>query len=172
MLALLFEFLLVFLFFLMIRRPPRSTRTDTLFPYTTLFRSKLASPRVSLDSDRIAQRHANAYLLAQCFQEVDGEFARTKTGDFFGCRADLRSFEALPPVDAFCEWVRLPTTAANTDAGLKRLLKGTGLEFDTAIREHTAVLFEKEAANLDRKTTRSNSSQQCAPPWQSPAEKK
>src|SRR3546814_1412470 len=30
--------LLIF-FFLMIRRPPRSTRTDTLFPYTTLFRS-------------------------------------------------------------------------------------------------------------------------------------
>src|SRR3546814_15754024 len=27
-------------FFLMIRRPPRSTRTDTLFPYTTLFRSE------------------------------------------------------------------------------------------------------------------------------------
>src|SRR3546814_11107951 len=27
------------MFFLMIRRPPRSTRTDTLFPYTTLFRS-------------------------------------------------------------------------------------------------------------------------------------
>src|SRR3546814_12909878 len=31
--------LLRFFFFLMIRRPPRSTRTDTLFPYTTLFRS-------------------------------------------------------------------------------------------------------------------------------------
>src|SRR3546814_2510858 len=29
----------VFFFFLRIRRPPRSTRTDTLFPYTTLFRS-------------------------------------------------------------------------------------------------------------------------------------
>src|SRR3546814_5017454 len=29
-------------FFLMIRRPPRSTRTDTLFPYTTLFRSVAA----------------------------------------------------------------------------------------------------------------------------------
>src|SRR3546814_20806855 len=28
-------------FFLMIRRPPRSTRTDTLFPYTTLFRSSV-----------------------------------------------------------------------------------------------------------------------------------
>src|SRR3546814_11556161 len=32
-------FYFVFFFFLMIRRPPRSTRTDTLFPYTTLFRS-------------------------------------------------------------------------------------------------------------------------------------
>src|SRR3546814_1535519 len=31
--------LFLFFFFLMIRRPPRSTRTDTLFPYTTLFRS-------------------------------------------------------------------------------------------------------------------------------------
>src|SRR3546814_11574731 len=30
----------VYFFFLMIRRPPRSTRTDTLFPYTTLFRSR------------------------------------------------------------------------------------------------------------------------------------
>src|SRR3546814_18353799 len=32
-------------FFLMIRRPPRSTRTDTLFPYTTLFRSARARVR-------------------------------------------------------------------------------------------------------------------------------
>src|SRR3546814_7031865 len=32
-------FSFTFIFFLMIRRPPRSTRTDTLFPYTTLFRS-------------------------------------------------------------------------------------------------------------------------------------
>src|SRR3546814_10311001 len=32
-------YVVVYLFFLMIRRPPRSTRTDTLFPYTTLFRS-------------------------------------------------------------------------------------------------------------------------------------
>src|SRR3546814_2857879 len=32
-----------FFFFVMIRRPPISTRTDTLFPYTTLFRSALAA---------------------------------------------------------------------------------------------------------------------------------
>src|SRR3546814_2907725 len=33
----------------MIRRPPRSTRTDTLFPYTTLFRSSLRSAREPLE---------------------------------------------------------------------------------------------------------------------------
>src|SRR3546814_16485138 len=32
-------------FFLIIRRPPRSTRTDTLFPYTTLFRSRSIGTR-------------------------------------------------------------------------------------------------------------------------------
>src|SRR3546814_19289817 len=36
--------LLLVFFFLMIRRPPSSTRTDTLFPYTTLFRSPWAAP--------------------------------------------------------------------------------------------------------------------------------
>src|SRR3546814_18625822 len=35
---------IVLFFFLMIRRPPRSTRTDTLFPYTTLFRSEAEDP--------------------------------------------------------------------------------------------------------------------------------
>src|SRR3546814_17582087 len=38
--------LLYFVFFLRIRRPPRSTRTDTLFPYTTLFRSQSCPPTV------------------------------------------------------------------------------------------------------------------------------
>src|SRR3546814_3781005 len=36
----------------MIRRPPRSTRTDTLFPYTTLFRSKFDVTVVCLYPDR------------------------------------------------------------------------------------------------------------------------
>src|SRR3546814_11914855 len=36
----MYSLLVYCIFFLMIRRPPRSTRTDTLFPYTTLFRSQ------------------------------------------------------------------------------------------------------------------------------------
>src|SRR3546814_6693128 len=41
-------------FFLMIRRPPRSTRTDTLFPYTTLFRSRRPSHHVFAAGHRLA----------------------------------------------------------------------------------------------------------------------
>src|SRR3546814_21125949 len=48
----------LFIFFLMIRRPPRSTRTDTLFPYTTLFRSCPEALVVSaMDHIRILQDH-------------------------------------------------------------------------------------------------------------------
>src|SRR3546814_14818423 len=56
------------IFFLMIRRPPRSTRTDTLFPYTTLFRSKgavldLKAAFVFQEHDPVAaSEHATAPL--------------------------------------------------------------------------------------------------------------
>src|SRR3546814_19571765 len=54
----------------MIRRPPRSTRTDTLFPYTTLFRSAIAvSPLIREISERRLRlgqgqraRHAFGFL--------------------------------------------------------------------------------------------------------------
>src|SRR3546814_3691367 len=44
----------IFIFFLMIRRPPRSTRTDTLFPYTTLFRSHAASSAADLRIEHVS----------------------------------------------------------------------------------------------------------------------
>src|SRR3546814_21161335 len=45
----LYSFMYCYLVFLMIRRPPISTRTDTLFPYTTLFRSlgRALTPRIA-----------------------------------------------------------------------------------------------------------------------------
>src|SRR3546814_5378881 len=46
------------MFVLMIRRPPRSTRTDTLFPYTTLFRSLRARPGHRKRAGAIARRRA------------------------------------------------------------------------------------------------------------------
>src|SRR3546814_13163276 len=58
--------LLCFFFFLMIRRPPRSTRTDTLFPYTTLFRSG-----VSLQVSAIPESSVATVAEAAAVNEVD-----------------------------------------------------------------------------------------------------
>src|SRR3546814_6515009 len=58
-------------FFLMIRRPPRSTRTDTLFPYTTLFRSK------SISSDDRAQFDGLGYIQVENFLPPD-DFLRLR----------------------------------------------------------------------------------------------
>src|SRR3546814_5480368 len=50
----LYHSLCLCFFFLMIRRPPRSTRTDTLFPYTTLFRSRAGDAHMHLGRTGIA----------------------------------------------------------------------------------------------------------------------
>src|SRR3546814_11925701 len=47
------------IFFLMLRRPPESTRTDTLFPYTTLFRSK-RTKRTAIPSRETVKRRLRA----------------------------------------------------------------------------------------------------------------
>src|SRR3546814_2977507 len=50
----------------MIRRPPRSTRTDTLFPYTTLFRSPLENGPARSQNGilELAERHVDIDVLA------------------------------------------------------------------------------------------------------------
>src|SRR3546814_11124535 len=53
-------------FFLMIRRPPRSTRTDTLFPYTTLFRS------TRYDLSRL-RRRPDPEAMARCLSAVHAQ---------------------------------------------------------------------------------------------------
>src|SRR3546814_13913107 len=58
----------------MIRRPPRSTRTDTLFPYTTLFRSDLAHGEGGVEAGvLLADDHALVGLdaLAVAFLDLD-----------------------------------------------------------------------------------------------------
>src|SRR3546814_6554777 len=53
----------------MIRRPPRATRTDTLFPYTTLFRSVRARPRLRC---RLRQPRAHRGLRHRRWRGGDG----------------------------------------------------------------------------------------------------
>src|SRR3546814_18372622 len=57
----------------MIRRPPRSTRTDTLFPYTTLFRSYCAGTPLAaiLGANTACQRKINAILFAELRGDPD-----------------------------------------------------------------------------------------------------
>src|SRR3546814_17460573 len=54
----------IYLFFLMIRRPPRSTRTDTLFPYTTLFRS-VAKQRTDANNELMRMRERESERLKE-----------------------------------------------------------------------------------------------------------
>src|SRR3546814_19129193 len=53
-----------FIFFLMIRRPPRSKHTDTLFPYTTLFRS---------DEEKQTEKHDARRRLYDCLRQNSEE---------------------------------------------------------------------------------------------------
>src|SRR3546814_9469039 len=84
-------------FFLMIRRPPRSTRTDTLFPYTTLFRSCLSQQMApskdhtpgnpALASEDIAKQAANRL----------GLFNQSATSNRMGNQFGKSAFPQRPP---------------------------------------------------------------------------
>src|SRR3546814_3452688 len=94
--------LLFFFFCLMIRRPPRSTRTDTLFPYTTLFRSRLVfADRIALRAGNVAPTH-----------DVDADRAHER-----GLGLTLPGFEpagSKPPAVGS----RAPAKEASADEGM------------------------------------------------------
>src|SRR3546814_11041903 len=67
----------------MIRRPPRSTRTDTLFPYTTLFRSSTRPRHDQSDRFEVAVHHAHSYRASTAvgdIQATSGDSFRFETG--------------------------------------------------------------------------------------------
>src|SRR3546814_3849794 len=69
----------------MIRRPPRSTRTDTLFPYTTLFRSRFG-PRVSR---RISAAFFRSDRLSAGSLTCSNDPSRRRTDRHVGRRLDV-----------------------------------------------------------------------------------
>src|SRR3546814_19323186 len=91
----------------MIRRPPRSTRTDTLFPYSTLFRTEMLNmfdaraqvvqcggiPEALLGLDRFEAREKVVPLLeAESFLEkVEDRVVQTPSGDRSGDRKSVAS---------------------------------------------------------------------------------
>src|SRR3546814_2318896 len=69
----------------MIRRPPRSTRTDTLFPYTTLFRSSRGRNRIL---DRL-----HAHAIARKLVAIGRDRKHRQAGDLFELRSEEHTSE-------------------------------------------------------------------------------
>src|SRR3546814_987690 len=105
----------------MIRRPPRSTRTDTLFPYTTLFRSLGAEP--------LAAETSLSYSLGLVLQPVDRLYV---TIDAYQIEIDDRI-------------VLSSNLLVGTNPAAQELLENLGINGVTALRyfrseEHTSEL--------------------------------
>src|SRR3546814_18568405 len=85
-------------FFLMIRRPPRSTRTDTLFPYTTLFRScsRRGIESANAETAIFAVRKVEDIVVDRA-EPAEGRPARALAAEF-GPIVDPRQPLLQPPV--------------------------------------------------------------------------
>src|SRR3546814_13077477 len=75
-------------FFIMIRRPPRATRTDTLFPYTTLFRSRGLANGIQVGGYRLGMVLGGGLLL--------WIYSLTGWRPMFGVMALLLTLTVLP----------------------------------------------------------------------------
>src|SRR3546814_2946947 len=122
----------------MIRRPPRSTRTDTLFPYTTLFRSSPATVA-----------HAPGVMASQpgAAEDIDlDELVPERI-------VDLEEFPRAIDTEVVYQDVRLRLRRD------QRLAAARG----TDIVDHPGNIFATGGfAQPDRKSTRLNSSHSCA----------
>src|SRR3546814_14205727 len=82
----------------MIRRPPRSTRTDTLFPYTTLFRSVVSRTLIAslaCEGERSAPMHD---ALGSLLEIETAHWWRPTAANYFDRVAKARTLEALDAV--------------------------------------------------------------------------
>src|SRR3546814_9130876 len=89
----------------MIRRPPRSTRTDTLFPYTTLFRSQARNARLEIEPEEMHRcEHDVGYAASIDVQRGQIGVAvmaeePIERMDGFSCRAGDPRLVQLPVAD-------------------------------------------------------------------------
>src|SRR3546814_1160721 len=125
----------------MIRRPPRSTRTDTLFPYTTLFRSE--------DLARVAvkggQRAFGAERRLRQAVRAGDDRARRRIGHDEGVARRLVFLVGqIPAEDA-----EAPAVA------------GRGID-EARVEQRKSLLVDIGVGDLDRKSTRLNSIHYCA----------
>src|SRR3546814_13732940 len=138
-----------FFFFLMIRPPPRSTPTDTLFPYTTLFRSSAAIDIYSWLCYRLhALRKPTIVPWPKLYEQFGSAYARIPhfKPRFIACLREALAVYPDAKVELIPDGVRLmPSPPAVPEA-----------------RVHQVILPARVAAagrtTADRKSTRLNSS--------------
>src|SRR3546814_7893210 len=70
----------------MIRRPPRSTRTDTLFPYTTLFRSHVGDMEQAVDAAQVDKGAVIGDVLHRAFDDLAFFEVLDQARTLFGAR--------------------------------------------------------------------------------------
>src|SRR3546814_14306974 len=97
----------------MIRRPPRSTRTDTLFPYTTLFRStnkygfletpyrKVVNSKITDEIEYLSAIEENEYVIAQANAPQDDK--GNMNAQFVDCRYQGESMLKSPSAVDFMD---------------------------------------------------------------------
>src|SRR3546814_363359 len=157
-------------FFLMIRRPPRSTRTDTLFPYTTLFRSHADRPALRRDVERehvgnlVHQLKAVAPLAVDLVDEGDDR-DRTQAADLEQL-ARLRLY-ALGGIDHHYRRIDCGQRAVGILGKVLVPRRVEQVEGNAVLGEghharghrDAALLLDLHPVRTDRKSTRLNSSQ-------------
>src|SRR3546814_16246009 len=121
----------------MLRRPPRSTRTDTFFPYTTLFRSKLTLADVNL---------ARAKALAE---ELGAELADLAA--IMEIEADVLSPNALGAIltEARIEGLRVPIVAGGADKQLATAPAGKRVNARRDVFAPDSVINASDISNVD-----------------------
>src|SRR3546814_3136219 len=131
-------------FFLMIRRPPRSTRTDTLFPYTTLFRSL-----------PLRQRDWQHYLdwAVDCFRLIAGGVGDATQIHTHMCYSEFNHI--LPSIGAMdADVISIETARSQME-----LLEGFArYRYPAAIGPGVYDIHAPRVPDEDRKSTRLNSS--------------
>src|SRR3546814_5671687 len=123
----------------MIRRPPRSTRTDTLFPYTTLFRS--------IQPDGSISGHDPVRPCGRCRQILhEAEHAAERPISIYCASAEDG------PVERHSVAELLPYPFGPSDLGIKRSEEHTS-ELQSLMRISYAVFCLKKKKNRTKNTT-------------------
>src|SRR3546814_7088022 len=134
----------------MIRRPPRSTRTDTLFPYTTLFRSLLGEPALAQEKLKVA-----GIYTVPIQQKWVGTLHRALTAAEERGEIDYSFSEKVSNSD----YVRVMREYA--EGGAKLIVGeafGVSREARRVADDYPEVAFLMGDSGKDRKSTRLNSS--------------